>query len=233
MKAAAPTDWPGLLVAIEGLDGAGKTTQIELLQRWLEFQCYSAVATRRRESKLLAKSIERARETKSLTPLTYCLIHLADFSERLETVIVPSLAAGRIVLVDQYIYTSFVRDGLRGIDAAWVRRLYSFAPEPDAVFFLRLTAKEAIRRATMIPRTPDLSGAGLDPGPASRSKRSHEKYMERQAEAYDTLAREFDFIGIDGQQPIPLQQRSIRKVLARVIRKKYRAPIAVTPGLDA
>lgn len=233
MKTPAPPKWPGLLVVVEGLDGAGKTTQIELLQRWLEFQCYSAVATRRRESKLLAKSIERARETKSLTPLTYCLIHLADFAERYETVIAPALAAGRIVLVDQYIYTSFVRDALRGTDSAWVRRLHAFAPKPDAVFFLRIPPAEAIRRGTLIPRTPDLSGAGLDLGPASRPKRSRQRYMERQAEIYDTLAGEFGFVVIDGMQPIPRQQRAIRKVLSRVIREKYKTPIAVVPGAEA
>jgi dTMP kinase len=76
------------------------------------------------------------RDEGALGPLAYSVWHCADFAERLESLVWPSLRRGEIVLMDRYKYTAFVRDVIRGVDEQVVRSLYSFAPEPDITVYL-------------------------------------------------------------------------------------------------
>ncbi len=211
-------DYPGKLFVVEGVDGAGKTTQLTLLQKWLESQGFAANYTRRRTSKLVSKSIEKAKRNKSLSPVTYSLIHGADFADRQVRDVVPALRAGMIILSDQYTYTSFARDVVRGNDPAWVRKLYEFAIKPDAVIYLRVpveTSLERIIRSRPIEFYDAGQDIGLDPDPAT----SFKIFQARVIEEFNNMIREFGFFVVDGEKPIHTQQRIIRDYF-----KKFLAP---------
>src|SRR5215475_13278866 len=138
--------YPGKLIAFEGTDGVGRSTQIELLREWLEVQGYGVVETGWTRSPLMQPTIELAKASNTLNKLTFVLLYACDFADRLEKEIIPALKAGFVVLADRYIYTAIARAGVRGVDSQWIRRMYGFAIAPHLVFYLRIDAQALVRR---------------------------------------------------------------------------------------
>src|SRR6266581_7678285 len=111
---------PGLLIAFEGMDGSGKTTQRKLLKTWLENMNEDVVTTKWNSSPLFKPLIKARKAARLLNPRDYSVLHAADFRHRYETVIQPSLREGKIVLADRYIFTGLARDVARGVSRARV-----------------------------------------------------------------------------------------------------------------
>src|SRR3989454_6377378 len=146
MTTTKTTDVAGKLIAVEGLDGSGKSTQIRLLKRWLELEGYKVFFTEWNSSELVRKATRKGKKKKILTPTTFSLIHATDFADRYERQILPLLRAGYIVLADRYVYTAFARDVVRGVDQEWVTKLYSFAVHPDITFYFRVPLETSLNR---------------------------------------------------------------------------------------
>ena len=144
-------DYPGKIIAIEGTDGVGRSTQIRLLREWLEVQGYGVVETGWTRSPLMQPTIELAKSSNTLNKLTFVLLYACDFADRLEKEIIPALKAGFIVLADRYIYTAIARAGVRGVDSQWIRRLYGFAIAPHLVFYLQASTPTRSRGACSRP----------------------------------------------------------------------------------
>src|ERR1700686_5524341 len=125
----------GKLIAVEGLDGSGKSTQIYLLKRWLELRGLKVYFTEWNSSVIVKKATSKGKKRQHLTPTTFSLIHCTDFADRYERQILPLLKAGYLVLCDRYIYTAFARDAVRGCDRTWLRNMYGFARRPDLTLF--------------------------------------------------------------------------------------------------
>ena len=111
----------GKLFVVEGIDGSGKSTQIDLLHKWVFAQGYSTFFSEWNSSPLVKRTTKRGKNRRLLTPLTFSLIHATDFADRTERNIIPPLRAGAAVMADRYIYTAFARDVARGCDPQWVR----------------------------------------------------------------------------------------------------------------
>ena len=137
---------PGKIIAIEGTDGVGRSTQIRLLREWLEVQGYGVIETGWTRSELMQPTIELAKASNTLNKLTFVLLYATDFADRLEKEIIPALKAGFIVLSDRYIFTAMARAGVRGVDRTWMRNLYGFGIAPHLVFYLKIDEKTLIRR---------------------------------------------------------------------------------------
>src|SRR5690348_18485208 len=103
---------PGKLIAVEGLDGSGKSTQVYLLKRWLELDGYKVFFTEWNSSAIVKNATKKGKKRQLLTPTTFSLIHSTDFADRYERQILPLLNAGYIVLADRYIFTAFARDAV-------------------------------------------------------------------------------------------------------------------------
>ena len=131
-------EYPGKLIAIEGTDGVGRTTQIQLLREWLEVKGYGVIETGWTRSMLMQPTIELAKSSNTLNKLTFVLLYATDFADRLEKEIIPALKAGFIVLSDRYIFTALARAGVRGVDRQWLRNLYGFGIAPHMVFYLNI-----------------------------------------------------------------------------------------------
>ena len=139
-----PVDgFPGKLIAIEGADGVGRTTQLTLLREWLEVKGYGVVETGWTRSALMQPTIELAKASNTLNKLTFVLLYATDFADRLEKEIVPALKSGFIVLSDRYIFTALARAGVRGVDRQWLRNLYGFAIVPHLTFYLKVDVEIA------------------------------------------------------------------------------------------
>jgi len=213
-------EFKGKLFVVEGVEGAGKTTQLNLLQRWLESKGYAVNYTRRRTSKLVSKTIESAKANKTLTPITYSLIHAADFADRLYNLIIPALKAGIIVLADIYIYTSFARDIVRGNSREWVKELYSFALPPDGVVYLRVPIDICFGRSGP-ERIREFYDSGMDTGLSSDPEESFRMFHDKIIQEFeDWMLDEYKFNVIDGTKPIHIIQHELRKYIDGLLRGK-------------
>src|SRR5512140_1158220 len=164
MKTSLSVELPGKLIAVEGLDGSGKSTQLYLLKRWLELRGLKVYFTEWNSSLIVKQATKKGKKRQLLTPTTFSLIHCTDFADRYERQILPLLRAGYIVLADRYIFTALARDAVRGVDRGWIESLYNFAVHPDITFDFRVALEISLAR--ILEGRPALKyhEAGLDMG---------------------------------------------------------------------
>src|SRR5215217_1610349 len=141
-----PHNFPGKLIIVEGIDGSGKSTQLQLAKRHLEARGLRPFFTEWNSAELIKEVTKKGKKKMSLTPMTFSLLHATDFASRLYHQILPPLKAGMIVLADRYVYTAFARDAVRGVSPGWVRKLYQFAIRPDMAFYFKVPIDVAIDR---------------------------------------------------------------------------------------
>src|SRR5438552_12420140 len=125
----------GLLIAFEGPDGSGKTTQRKLFKDWLTGEGYSVTTTKWNSSKLIKPIIKARKNMRSLNQEEFCLLHAADFRHRLEHEILPALVEGKIVVADRFLFIALARDAARGLELDWLLNIYAPFYWPDIVFY--------------------------------------------------------------------------------------------------
>ena len=190
--------YEGLLIVIEGTDGSGKSTQVNMLSDYIKDKCYGCTVSEWKTSRLISGVINEAKEKNLLNTTTFSLLYAADYTDRLENEIIPALKAGFVVLMDRYIYTAYVRDSVRGHDIKWVKNLYSFAPQPDLVFYLNVPPQTLIKRLNEKNGALDYFESGRDIGLSTDIYNSFEIYQKRCLDEYKKLEKEYNFIEIDG-----------------------------------
>jgi dTMP kinase len=168
-------------------------------------------------SSIVKSATRKGKKKQLLTPTTFSLIHATDFADRHERQILPMLEAGYIVLCDRYMYTSFARDGVRGCDPAWLRRLYWFAEEPHIVLYFKLPLETALGR--ILEGRPALKyfEAGMDLNLSNDIYESFRIFQGRVKEQYDAMADEFGFTVIDASKHIHVQQETVRSIIEEKI----------------
>ena len=213
-KTFSELKFPGRLIAVEGLDGSGKSTQIHLLQKWLEVQGLKVFFSSWNSSELVKSATSKGKNRQLLTPTTFSLIHATDFADRYERQLMPLLRAGYIVLCDRYIFTAYVRDTVRGCSPAWVRGLYDFAALPDLTFFFKADFEVSLAR--ILDGRPELKWfeAGMDLDLSKDRYESFRIFQGRMRESYLSMAEEFNFQIADANQPIEVQQSFVRQTVA-------------------
>ncbi len=214
MKSFAELGFPGRLIAVEGIDGSGKSTQIYLLKRWLEQQGLKVFFSEWNSSELVKSATSKGKKQTLLTPTTFSLIHATDFADRYERQLLPLLRAGYLVLCDRYIFTAFARDVVRGCPTEWVRGIYSFAALPDLTFFFKAQLDVSLQR--ILDGRPQLKyfEAGMDLGLSSDPEESFRIFQGRLLEQYLAMSTEFGFRVIDANQPVEAQQSVLRRLVA-------------------
>ena len=208
--------YEGLLIVIEGTDGSGKSTQLELLKRSIQDQSYGVMVSEWKTSRLIANVIDDAKERNLLNATTYRLLYAADFADRLENQIIPALKSGFIVLLDRYYYTALARDVVRGQDIEWVKNLYDYAPEPDLIFYLDMPVDILLKR--IIGTTGlDFYESGRDVGFSTDFYKSFEIYQNKCLEQYNKMKKNYNFKSIDGTKSVEeihkIMQAEVQKIL--------------------
>jgi dTMP kinase len=202
--------YPGKIIAIEGTDGVGRSTQISLLREWLEVQGYGVIETGWTRSELMQPTIELAKASNTLNKLTFVLLYATDFADRLEKEVIPALKAGFIVLSDRYIFTALARAGVRGVDRTWMRNLYGFAIAPHLVFYLKTDEKTLIRRVLQA-RGMEYWESGMDMKLGDDIYESFRAYQRSLLREYASMADEFGFRVLDARRKIDVIQEELRR----------------------
>jgi dTMP kinase len=216
-----PSDLKGKLIAIEGTDGVGRSTHLEMLQEWLEVQGYGVVTTGWTRSNLMSKAIEAAKAGNILDHWSLSLLYATDFADRLEHQIIPALRSGFVVLADRYIYTAFARDFVRSGNRQWIRDVFGFALIPDLVCYLRIDVD------TLALRVIETTGmnyweSGMDLRLGADLYDSFKKYQSLMIKEFDKMAEEFHFNVVDARKSPEDIQAELRGHILPVLQHSKR-----------
>ena len=233
-KTFAQLGFPGRLIAVEGLDGSGKSTQIYLLKRWLEVEGMKVYFSEWNSSELVKSATTKGKKRELLTPTTFSLIHATDFADRYERHLVPLVRAGYVVLCDRYVFTAFARDVVRGCPPDWVRGLYDFAALPDLTFFFKADLEVSLQR--ILDARPKLKffEAGMDLRLSNDIHESFRIFQGRLLEQYLAMSTEFNFTVIDANEPVETQQAVVRQLVSKRVdlaAYKRREPSSPPPSV--
>jgi dTMP kinase len=219
-----PDELTGALIVVEGPDGSGRSTHIQLLSDWLEERGYPVARTGLTRSELVSAELDNAKLGNVLSPRTMALFYATDFYDQLENVIVPALRAGAVVIADRYVFTLKARDRVRGADPEWLRSLYSMAVVPDAVFYFRVSTETLSERTLTAHPTLDYWESGMDLGLSRDWFASFQEYQQLMRKEYEALGERHDFEIIDADGSLEDIQGRLRDAVQRVLGSAYLAP---------
>jgi dTMP kinase len=207
-----PHNFAGKLIIVEGIDGSGKSTQLQLAMRYLQAKGLRPYFTEWNSADLVKAITKKGKKKMSLTPMTFSLLHATDFAHRLVHSILPPLKAGMVVLADRYVYTAFARDVVRGCERNWVRQVYQFAPRPDLALYFNVPIDVSVSRLLSGRAKLKDYEAGMDLGLALDLVSSFKIFQGRILGEYEKITREYGMTEIDATQSIGDQQQTVRRL---------------------
>jgi len=142
----------GFLICVEGIDASGKTTQARLLARRLEEEGLDVVLSAEPTSGPVGQIIKQVIRGGRRSPVLEAVLFSLDRYWHVHQTVGPALEEGRVVVLDRYYYSTLAYQGALGLDIGWLRKINSFAPEPDLAVYLDIDPEEALRRIGR-PRT--------------------------------------------------------------------------------
>ena len=202
---------------MEGPDGSGKTTQINLLEQYLKEAGYECLITREPGGTVIGEEVRELilnPEYKEMSPVTEMLLYAASRAQLVHEVIGPALEAGRIVISDRFVDSSIVYQGIaRNLGISTVAAVN--APgigiyRPDGIFFIDLSEAEGIRRKKNQKKLDRMEQESID---------FHHLVLEGYRKV---LAERPEVIKIDGGKDIDVIQKKIRNHVDELLKKKNR-----------
>lgn len=193
-----------MFITFEGIDGVGKSTQLDLLETWLQEQGKEVLRTLEPGGTELGQEIRHLllHRKGDVAPRSEALLYAADRAHHVATKIRPALAAGKVVLSDRYFDSSVAYQGAaRELDVNQVREISLWAVDnllPDLTILLDLTAEQAMSRRNKTGVEPD------------RLEQEKVDFFERAREQYLELAKEPRFLIIDANLTVAEIQERIR-----------------------
>ncbi len=196
-----------LLIAFEGIDGAGKGTQAKLLARWIREKGYDVFLTKEPTEGAIGKLLRKSLRTSCFDARTEALLFAADRSEHLRE-IMKKLHEGKVVITERYVYSSLAYQSASGLEMSWLREINSFAPEADLVIYLDVDPEVALRRIS--------SRNSLRTSVREREHFERVEFLEKVREVYLALAEESEnFEVVSAAGTINEVQTSIRRRVGR------------------
>ena len=207
----------GLFIVMEGPDGSGKTTQINLLKEYLEEAGYECLITREPGGTVIGEEVRQLilnPEHKEMSPVTEMLLYAASRAQLVHEVIGPALEEGKIVISDRFVDSSIVYQGIaRKLGISTVSAVN--APgigiyRPDGIFFIDLSEAEGLRRKKEQKNLDRMEQEGID-------------FHHMVSEGYrKVLSGRPEVMMIDGGRSIDTIQKKIRNHVDELLKKKNR-----------
>ena len=206
-----PGELNGSLIVIEGMDGSGRSTQIALLQEWLESEGFSVQTSGLRRSNLVGRDIDELLAKNAVTRLTLALMYATDFFDQLEHRIVPALRSGAVVLADRFIFTLIARGVVRGINRDYLTGLYAMALRPHLTFWLNVRPETAFAREFKKAQAISYWEAGRDMSLSHDLYWSFIRYQTMIKREFEVMAKRHSFIELDGEASVSAVNKQLRQ----------------------
>jgi dTMP kinase len=207
----------GLLIAVEGMDGSGKSTQAMLLFNWIRALGLPVHHTEWNSSPVVAAATKAGKDSKRLKPQTFHLIHAADFADRWSKQIEPMLEVGGIVICDRYKFTAMARDGARGVEREIIESNYSFAREPDITLYFDIPPEIGYDRIVKGRPTLKYYEAGLDMGWTFDPFESYKILQSKIKAIYDGLVEDERIVRVDALGTVTEVQSRVRTLIKQYV----------------
>lgn len=207
----------GLFIVMEGPDGSGKTTQINLLKEYLEEAGYECLITREPGGTVIGEEVRQLilnPEHKEMSPVTEMLLYAASRAQLVHEVIGPALEEGKIVISDRFVDSSIVYQGIaRKLGISTVSAVNASGIgiyRPDGIFFIDLSEAEGLRRKKEQKNLDRMEQEGID-------------FHHMVSEGYrKVLSGRPEVMKIDGGRSIDTIQKKIRNHVDELLKKKNR-----------
>ncbi|MGN0438900.1 MAG: dTMP kinase [Lachnospiraceae bacterium] len=203
----------GIFITMEGPDGSGKTTQIELLKEYLEQKGYDIIITREPGGTAISEAIRKIilnPEYEEMSYMTELLLYASARAQLVNQVIKPALEAGKAVICDRFVESSAVYQGIgRGLGVETVYEVNSYAlgeVKPKLTIFMDLDAKEGIRRKK--------NQTELD-----RMEKEDLSFHERVVEGYRQLAQLYPERIVPINATLPIEE--IHSMIVKEVEKRF------------
>src|SRR6266849_523517 len=204
----------GTLIVIEGMDGSGRSTQISLLQEWLESEGFAVQTSGLRRSNLVGRDIDELLAKNAVTRLTLALMYCTDFFDQLEHRIVPALKSGAVVLAARYIFTLIARSVVRGINRDYLSGLYAMALRPNLTFWLNVRPETAFGREFRKAQAISYCKACRDMSLSHDLDWSFVRYQTMIKREFEAVANRHNFLELDGEASVPTVNKLLRQRIA-------------------
>jgi dTMP kinase len=206
-----PSEITGSLIVIEGMDGSGRSTQIALLQEWLESEGFAVQTSGLRRSNLVGRDIDELLAKNAATRLTLALMYATDFFDQMEHRILPALRSGTIVLADRFIFTLIARGVVRGINRDYMSGLYAMALRPHLTFWLNVRPETAFGREFKKAQAISYWEAGRDMSLSHDLYWSFIRYQTMIKREFEVMAKKNGFLELDGEANVPAVNKQLRQ----------------------
>jgi len=206
-----PSEITGSLIVIEGMDGSGRSTQIALLQEWLESEGFAVQTSGLRRSNLVGQDIDQLLAKNAVTRLTLSLMYATDFFDQVEHRVLPALRAGTVVLADRFIFTLIARGVVRGINRDYISGLYAMALRPHLTFWLNVRPETAFGREFKKAQAISYWEAGRDMSLSHDLYWSFIRYQTMIKREFEVMAKRHGFIELDGEASVSTVNKQLRQ----------------------
>jgi dTMP kinase len=196
----------GFLVAIEGIDGAGKTTQTRLLSEYLERRGFDVVSSKEPTNSIYGLKIRKLAqgERAFVKPIDEYHLFVNDRKVHVENLIKPALKQKKIVILDRYYFSNIAYQGSLGLNPEKIKaENESFAPIPEIVFLLKVPPRVGLRRIQ--------KGRNEEPNLFER-----EENLTKVSQIFDSLAEKY-IVPIDGIENIEDIHKTIKNVMDDIV----------------
>ena len=201
----------GILIAVEGMDGSGKSTQAKLLYHWLRAKGLPVYHTEWNSSKIVKEATKMGKSARRLLPITFHMIHAADFADRWARQIEPVLEIDGIVICDRYKYTALARDGSRDVPAEVIEATYAFAREPDLTLYFDVPVDVSFDRIAKGRPKLKYYEAGMDMGWTTDPFESYKIFQGKVSDIYSGLVGQGRMVSLDAIGTVAEVQSRVRE----------------------
>ena len=193
----------GLLIAVEGIDGAGKTTQARRLVRWLSGNGVPARYTREPTGGPYGRLLKAMARKRKVNPRVEALLFAADRLYHLERTIEPLLAEDYVVVSDRYLHSSLAYQAVTTGDPEWVESINRFARRPDLAILLDVEPEAGLRRLRR-----------------RRSRFENLELLRRIRERYLAMAEAGELVVVDAGRRVEEVSEDVKRAVARFLWEK-------------
>ena len=207
----------GLFITFEGLDGSGKTTQMEILNDYLKNRGFDVVTTIEPGGTKIGQKIRKIlldKENHDISPLAETLLFLASRAELVSEVIAPALKEGKIVLCDRFFDSTVVYQGIaRGLGEKEILKMNLWATGgvvPDITFLLSVKVSKGKKRMSDADKKTD------------RIELEKDSFKEKIYRGYLDIAKKnkVRIVVIDGEDSIKNISEEIKNKVCEYLEKK-------------
>ncbi len=191
----------GLFIVLEGVDGAGSTTQTRLLADFLNQMGIRAIVTKEPTGGRIGNLIRSYLQSSSIHPGIDALLFAADRIEHLETVVKPALERGEHVISDRYLESTLAYQSVDGVNIEWIEAINSFAIKPDLVIILDINPETSLSRK----HTP------------TRERFETVEFLNKVRQSFKNRAATQGYDIVDAEKPIMTVHEALKKIVLQKI----------------